>query len=103
MTDDEKLARVKKINSYMNEINTLRYSVYDLDFTQYRLAGTNDWAGDVKSNKFDEAYHEAASQLAKVDPEIQEAIATCKSKMYSLAWSIKDVAKKAQALAIATF
>ncbi|MDR0299288.1 MAG: hypothetical protein LBI13_04310 [Streptococcaceae bacterium] len=103
MSDDEKLERVRRLNDYLNRLNNLLNSVYDLNFSQFRLAGTNNWSGTVKSNQFDDEYHSAEAQLNMAGPEIEDAISTCQSQMYSLAWSIGDVGKKAEALALATF
>ncbi|MCL2113909.1 MAG: hypothetical protein FWH31_08115 [Streptococcaceae bacterium] len=103
MNDDEKLERIRRLNSYIGRLNNLLYSVYDLNFSQFRLAGTNNWSGKVKSSQFDDEYHSASSQLKMAAPEIEEAISTCQSQMYSLAWSINDAGKKVEALAIATF
>ncbi|KHD33892.1 hypothetical protein NL50_18120, partial [Clostridium acetobutylicum] len=48
-------------------------------------------------------YKKASDELARTAPEIEEAISTCKSKMYSLAWSIDDKWMKTKALAITAF
>jgi hypothetical protein len=103
MSDEAMLANVRRLNDYVNRLNGLLNSVSGLDFTQFRLAGTNNWAGNVKSNQFDDEYHGAAAQLAMAGPEIEDAISACQSKMYSLAWSIKDFGMKAEALAITIF
>lgn len=103
MSDSEKLARVERLKGYVNRLRSLLYSTYDLNFTQFKTAGTTNWSGKVKSSQFDKEYKSASDQLAMAAPEIEEAISTCKSKMYSLAWSIKDKWMKAEALAIAIF
>jgi len=103
MSDSEKLEQIKRLNGYVGRLRNLLYASYDLNFSQFRLAGTQNWSGKTKSNVFDEHYHQGASELKNVAPEIEEAISTCKSKMYSLAWSIDDAGKKIEALAIATF
>ncbi len=103
MSDDEKLERVRRLNGYISRLNQVLYSVYDLDFSQFRSAGTDNWSGKVKSSPFDDDYEDASSQLSMAAPEIEEAISTCRSKMYSLAWSIDDAGKKLKALSIALF
>lgn len=103
MSDSEKLYQIERLNGYTSRLKNLLYSTYDLDFTQFKTAGTTNWSGKVKSSKFDNEYKRACDQLAMASPEIEEAISACRSKMYSLAWSIEDKWEKAEALAIIIF
>jgi hypothetical protein len=103
MNDWEKLDKVLRLSGYVNRLANLLYSTYELDFTQFKTAGTTNWSGKVKSSQFDDEYKRASNQLAMAAPEIEEAISICRSKMYSLAWSIDDLWMKAEALAVATF
>lgn len=103
MSDSEKLDQVIRLNGYVNRLANLLGSTYELNFTQFKTAGTTNWSGKVKSSQFDDEYKSASDQLAMAAPEIEEAISTCKSKMYSLAWSINDAWMKAEALAITIF
>lgn len=103
MSDDEKLYRIRRLNGYMSRLNDLLYEVYGLNFSQFRLAGSNNWSGNTKSNKFDDQYHSAYDQLNLAAPEIEEAISTCRSQMYSLAWSIDNPGKKIEALGMIWF
>ena len=103
MSDSEKLNRIRRLNRCVDRLKNVMYSVYDLNFVQFKSAGSNQWSGRVKSSQFDTHYQQETQQLARVAPEIEEAISTCRSKMYSLAWSIEDPGKKVQALAMVTF
>ncbi|MCR3761156.1 hypothetical protein KYB31_19460 [Clostridium felsineum] len=103
MSDSEKYDRVIRLNGYVNRLEDLLDATCELDFTQFETAGTTNWSGKVKKSNFDNEYKNASDQLAKAAPEIEEAISTCKSKMYSLAWSINDKWMKTKALAITTF
>ncbi|GAB2024483.1 hypothetical protein [Lactovum odontotermitis] len=103
MDDDAKISRISQLDGYVSRLRGLLGSVEGLDFSQFKQAGTTNWSGEKKSSKFDEQHQEGTSQLKKTAPEIEEAISTCKNKMYSLAWSIDDPFKKAQALGMIWF
>ncbi|MDR2833704.1 MAG: hypothetical protein LBV67_08320 [Streptococcaceae bacterium] len=103
MSDEEKMEKVRRLNEYVNRLQSSLSASYDLNFTQFKQAGSNNWAGKVKKSDFDEQYHDGERELKNVSQEIEEAILTSKSKMFSLALSIDDAVKKIEALAIATF
>lgn len=103
MSDSQKINQIRRLNRTINRLKKLVYSVYGLNFTQFKAAGSKNWSGKVKSSQFNERYQQASKQLRMVAPEIEEAISICRRKMYRLAWSIDDPGKKVQALAIVTF
>ncbi|ADZ20688.1 conserved hypothetical protein [Clostridium acetobutylicum EA 2018] len=103
MSDSEKYNKVIRLKGYVNRLSNLLDDTYGLDFTQFKTAGTTNWSGKVKKSQFDDEYKKASDELARTAPEVEEAISTCKSKMYSLAWSIDDKWMKTKALAITAF
>lgn len=88
MSNSEILAEIERLNGYISRLENLLYSTYDLDFTQFKTAGTENWSGKVKSSKFDKQYKSGSGQLAMAAPEIEEAISVCRNKIFSLALSL---------------
>ncbi|GAB2025984.1 hypothetical protein OfM1_20570 [Lactovum odontotermitis] len=96
MSDGEKLAQIAKLQGIIGQLSGLMGSVEALDFTQFKEGGTNMWAGQVKSGKYNPKYDEGKSQLAKTAPEIEEAIADCQSKIQALIMSLEDPTTRMQ-------
>lgn len=89
MSDSEILYEIERLRGYAQRLRDLSYSFYeDLDFTQFKTAGTGNWSGKVKKSEYDNEYKKGIDQLNKAAQEIEEAISECQSKMRSLASSI---------------
>lgn len=88
MSDSEILYEIQRLRGYAERLENLLCSMDELNFTQFKTAGTGNWSGNVKSSKFDNEYKKGSNQLDKAAQEIEEAILACQSKMRSLASSI---------------
>lgn len=103
MSDDELIRRIRKLHGIIIRLRGIQGDVQSLDFTQFKSAGTHQWSGHTKTSQYDEQYRQGKLKLSQVEPEIQESIQACQSKMSSFAWEVKDIKKKAIAFSIAMF
>lgn len=103
MTDDELIRRIRKLQTIQAKLRRVEGQVQSLDFSQFKSSGSHQWSGQIKKDRYDEAFRQGQSKLRQVTPEIQDAIQSCQSKMMRLAWSVKDLQKKAMAFRIIMF
>jgi|GEM_PF-1773365 len=85
MSDSEILYEIQRLRGYAERLEDLLCSMDELNFAQFKTAGTGNWSGKVKKSKFDEEYKKGSDQLDKAAQEIEDAISACQSRMRSLA------------------
>lgn len=103
MTDDQILREIRKLHQIITRLQRVQRKVSELNFSKFKAAGTHQWAGSVKDNRYDEQYQHGQQQLRQVGPAIRSAIQTCRQKMTHLAWQVKDLKKKSEAFSITVF
>lgn len=103
MTDDQLIREIQKLHQITTKLHRVQSQVSNLNFSQFKTAGSHQWSGSVKDHHYDEQFQQGQKSLRQVGPEIQAAIQACQRKMTHLAWQVKDIPKKAEAFRIAIF
>ncbi|QIM16215.1 hypothetical protein G7067_06930 [Leucobacter insecticola] len=103
MNDERLLKQVIELGVIVTKLRNVRSEVWGFNINTYENAGANQWKGKGR-DRFTSRFEDARSTFAQIDGQIGQAIRDCKSKQWSLAFSINPIEHpllSAQAIGIA--